>query len=54
MLEKVGLNIANYIGEFLEYDANNNSNLWKLYMRIRVLLDARNSLKRTSKIKKLR
>lgn len=48
------LNIANSIGEFLEYDANNNSNLWKLYMRIRVILDVRNSLKRTIKIKKLR
>lgn len=48
------LNIANSIGEFLEYDANNNSNLWKLYMRIRVIPDVRNSLKRTIKIKKLR
>jgi hypothetical protein len=52
MSEKVGQDVANFIGEFLEYDAKNNSNFLRPYMRIRVLLDVTKPLKRQKKIKK--
>ena len=52
MTEKTGKDIRNYIGEFLEYDAKNNSNYLRAYMRIRVLLDITKPLKRQKKIKK--
>jgi hypothetical protein len=52
MSEKVGTEIANFIGEFLEYDAKNNSNYLRSYMRIRVLLDVTKPLKRQKKIKR--
>jgi len=52
MSEKVGKDIGNFIGEFLEYDAKNNSNHLRSYMRIRVLLDVTKPLKRQKKIKK--
>jgi hypothetical protein len=39
MKEKVGTELANYIGAFLEYDKNNNSSFWRQYMRIRVRID---------------
>jgi hypothetical protein len=29
MKEKVGIGLGNYIGEFLEYDGNNNSSFWR-------------------------
>jgi hypothetical protein len=49
MSEKVGKDIANFIGEFLEYDAENNSNYLRSYMKIRVLLDVGKPLKRMKK-----
>jgi len=52
MSEKVGTDIANYIGEFLEYDVKNNSNYLRTYMRIIVLLDVTKPLKRQKKIKR--
>jgi hypothetical protein len=52
MSEKVGKEIANFIGEFLEYDAKNNSNYLRSYMKIRVLMDVTKPLKRQKKIKK--
>lgn len=52
MTEKVGKDIANYIGEFLEYDDKNNSNYLRTYMKIRVLLDVTKPLKRQKKIKR--
>ncbi|KEH17512.1 uncharacterized protein [Medicago truncatula] len=54
MSEKVGKDIANHIGEFLEYDAKNNSNFLHTYMRIRVLLDVTKPLKRLKKNQKTR
>lgn len=39
MIEKLGKDIANYIGEFLAYDDKNNSNYLWTYMKIKVLLD---------------
>lgn len=44
MSEKIGKDIANYMAEFLKYNAN-NSNCLRSYMRIRVLLDVTNPLK---------
>lgn len=39
MTETRGQLLANFIEEFLEYDAKNNSNFLTSFMRIRVLLD---------------
>lgn len=52
MTEKVGQHLANFIWEFIEYDAKNNSNFLKTFMRIRVLIDVRLPLKRLKGIKK--
>lgn len=52
MSEKAEKNIANFMGEFLEYDAKNNSNFLRSYMHIRVLLNVTKPLKRQKKIKK--
>ncbi|GAU36575.1 hypothetical protein TSUD_362450 [Trifolium subterraneum] len=35
MLEKVGKGLANYIGEFVEYDKNNSTSFWRQYMRVK-------------------
>jgi hypothetical protein len=52
MSEKNGKQIAESMGEFLEYDAKNNSSYWRKYMRIRVMLDVRRPLKKTKRLKK--
>lgn len=52
MSEAVGQHIANFIGEFLEYDAKNSTSFGKSYMCIRVLIDVRKPLMRMKKIKK--
>jgi hypothetical protein len=51
MKENVGIRLANYIGTFVEYDKNNNSNFWRQYMRIRVRVDVRQPLKKETKVK---
>ncbi|PNX65080.1 hypothetical protein L195_g054353, partial [Trifolium pratense] len=51
MKEKFGVQLANYIGEFVEYDKNNNSSFWRQYMRIRVKIDVRQPLKKDTKVK---
>jgi hypothetical protein len=51
MKEKVGMGLGNYIGEFLEYDGNNNSSFWHEYMRLKVSFDIRQPLKLGKKIK---
>jgi hypothetical protein len=51
MKEKVGMGLGNYIGEFLEYDGNNNSSFWREYMRLKVRFDIRQPLKIGNKIK---
>lgn len=53
MSEAVGKQLGNFIGKFLEYDVNNNSALWRAYMRIRVAVDVHNPLKRCKKIRKV-
>jgi len=52
MAETVGRNVGNYVGEFLEYDEKNNSNFWRQYMRIRVMVDVRKPLVCSKSIKK--
>ena len=42
--------MGNYIGEFPEYDASNNSSFWKNYMRVKVKINVRLPLKRWRKI----
>jgi hypothetical protein len=51
MKEKNGIQLANYIGAFVEYDKNNNSSFWRQYMRLRVKVDVRQPLKRNTKVK---
>jgi 14-3-3 protein epsilon len=51
MKESVGKDLANYIGMFMEYDKNNNSNFWRQYMRVRVKVDVRQPLKKDTKVK---
>lgn len=36
MTQIVGEHLGNYIGEFMECDPNNNTGVWRTYMRIRV------------------
>ncbi|CAJ2667227.1 unnamed protein product [Trifolium pratense] len=50
MIEKVGKGLANYIGEFVEYDKNNNTSFWRQYMRVKVRVDVRRPLKIEKKI----
>jgi hypothetical protein len=51
MKEKFGIQLANYIGTFVEYDKNNNSSFWRQYMRLRVRIDVRLPLKKDTKVK---
>jgi hypothetical protein len=50
MKERVGIQLANYIGTFLEYDKNNNSSFWRQHMRIRVKIDVRLPLKKDTRV----
>lgn len=50
MSETVGKQLGNFFGEFLEYDAKNNSSIWREYMRVKIRLDVRKPLKRKKKI----
>lgn len=52
MTEAIGRQLGNFFGEFLEYDVNNNSSIWRECMRVRVRLDVRKPLKRKKKIVK--
>ncbi|MCH96465.1 hypothetical protein A2U01_0017451, partial [Trifolium medium] len=51
MKEKVGSTLANYIGEFVEYDKNNNTSFWRQYMCVRVKVDVRQPLKKDQRVK---
>ncbi|RVW31876.1 Transposon TX1 uncharacterized 149 kDa protein [Vitis vinifera] len=48
----VSKQLGNFIGKFVDYDINNNAGLWRNFMRIKVLLDVRQPLKRWKKIRK--
>ncbi|XP_075473867.1 uncharacterized protein At4g02000-like [Primulina tabacum] len=50
--ESIGKQPGAFLGTLLEYDDTNNSGAWRTYMRIRVAIDVRQSLKRCKKIKK--
>ena len=52
MLETVGKQLGNFFGEFPEYDAKNNTSIWRDCMRVRIRLDTRKPLKRKKKISK--
>lgn len=52
MNEVIGKHLGNFIGAFLEYDPNNNSGVWRMYMRIKVQVDVRIPLKQEKKVKK--
>lgn len=52
MSEAVGQQLGNFFGEFIAYDAKNNSSIWREFMRIKIRLDVRKSLKRKKKIKR--
>ncbi|KAJ9152984.1 hypothetical protein P3X46_026481 [Hevea brasiliensis] len=47
--EAVAQKLGNFIGKFLFYDSINSFGGWKTYMRVRVLLDTRQPLKRWKK-----
>lgn len=47
----VGTYFEYYIGSFMEYDASNNTNIWRKYMLIRVLINVRLPLKKDRKVK---
>ena len=44
--------LGNFLGEYVGYDAGNNSVAWRSYIRIGVKIDVRNPLKRWKKIQK--
>lgn len=50
MNEAVGKLLANYIGTFVEYDPANNACVWREYMRLGVLVDVRQPLKKERKV----
>lgn len=50
MSEAVGKQLGNFFGSFIQYDSNNNSSIWREFMRLRVRLDVRKPLKRKNKI----
>lgn len=41
-----------YIGEFVEYDPNNNTSIWRNYMRLRVRVDVRLPLKKEKRVQR--
>lgn len=51
MSELVGKHLANYIGEFVDYDPSNNTSVWRAYMRLRVRIDVRQPLKKNRKVR---
>lgn len=51
MLERFGKAMENFIGSFVEYKKNNNSRFGRHYMRLRVKVNVRKSLKKQTKVK---
>lgn len=50
MTEIAGKQLGNFFGSFIAYDPNNNSSIWREYMRIKISIDVRQPLKRKKKI----
>lgn len=51
MTATLGTYLGNFIITFMEYDKTNSTNLWRKYMRIRVMIDVRLPLKKKKKVK---
>lgn len=52
MSEVVGKQLSDFLGEFVIYDAKNNSSIWMEYMMINIKMDVRKPLNRRKKIKR--
>ena len=52
MTEMVGKQLGTFFGTFLQYDAKNNSSIWREFMRLRIRVDVCRPLKRKKKIVK--
>ncbi|XP_074346361.1 uncharacterized protein LOC141685139 [Apium graveolens] len=52
MIETTGKQLANFFGSFLAYEPNNNSSIWRDFMRIKISFDVRQPLKHKKKIRK--
>lgn len=50
MSEIVGKQLGNFLGTFIQYDPNNNSSIWREFMRLRVRIDVKKPLKQKKKI----
>lgn len=52
MSKVVGKQLGDSFGEFVQYDAKNNSSIWMEYMRLKIRVDVRKPLKRRKKVKR--
>lgn len=50
--DKILQSIGNYIGLFIKTDPVNMTGMWKMYVRIRIIMDVEKPLKRRMKIKR--
>lgn len=50
MTEVAGKQLGNFFGSFVSYDPNNNTSIWRECMRVRIIVDVRQPLKRKKKI----
>ncbi|KAL8544615.1 hypothetical protein ACS0TY_005006 [Phlomoides rotata] len=50
--ERIGQQLGDFMGRFVEYDESNRSSNWRSFMRIKVLVDVTKALKRGKCIKK--
>lgn len=53
MSQIVAQHLGNFIGQYVEYDPNNDKGGWRSYMRVRVKVDVRNPLKIEKKVRRL-
>ncbi|KAL8532819.1 hypothetical protein ACS0TY_009144 [Phlomoides rotata] len=51
--ERIGQQLGDFVGQFVEYDESNKSSNWRSFMRIKVLVDVTKALKRGKCIKKV-
>lgn len=52
MSQIVAQHLGNFIGQYVEYDPNNDKGGWRSYMRVRVRVDVRNPLKIEKKVRR--
>lgn len=53
MSKMVAQHLGNFIGEYVEYDPNNDKGGWRSYMRMKVRIDVRVPLKTEKKVRRL-